>query len=300
MTQILVTGSSGFIGNHLIERLQAIDTTVVGLDRIPGLICRDQIHRDLLDIRHDLKLREQLGTFTHVVHLAAESYVPTSVTDPHRYVENNVVGTMNLIEALASSHNLTRFILVSSCEVYGSTPEPVDETSPTRPASPYAASKLSQEAFCQAAAECYGLPLVTVRLFNNYGPGQQPDRLIPALIRAAATGRIFEMAADGVQTRDWVDVRDVVDALIRLLNADGVHGMTFNVSAENELSVRDVCAMVFRYATTSPRFVHVPPVEGYLVRSVGQSELLRQTIGWRPARSLDHFLQQAVKEAITC
>lgn len=300
MTRVLVTGSAGFVGTHLVERLRADGIDVTGLDRRRHREFRRHIHRDLLEIRGDLRLRERLSSFTHVLHLAAESYVPASLTCPHRYVENNVVGTTNLIEALATSRSLTCFILVSSCEVYGSTKEPVDEWAPARPASPYAASKLGQEAFCQAAARCYGLPLVTVRLFNNYGPGQQPDRLIPSLIRAAVDGTTFMMAADGTQTRDWVDVRDVADALVRLLFANGVRGMTFNVSAENEVSVREMCSMVFEHVPNPPRIECAPPIEGHLHRSVGLSALLRQTTGWRPSHSLDHFLQQAVKEAVAC
>jgi len=292
MTRVLVTGAAGFVGTHVVRRLRADGLDVTGLDRRTGHLPGDFIHRDLLDLPQDSKFREGLRSFTHVVHLAAEAYVPASLTDPDRYVRNNVVGTTNLVEALAGSPHLTRFLLVSSCEVYGTTPEPVDETAALRPASPYAASKLSQEVFCEAAARCYGLPLVIARLFNNYGPGQQPDRLIPSLVRACAEKTDFHMTSDGSQTRDWVDVRDTADALARLLFADGVQGEIYNVCAEEEISVYEVCERVFAHVEGPPEIVRVPPIEGHLRRSAGVGAKLRKATGWNPCGTLDGYLEE--------
>ncbi|GLY76519.1 NAD-dependent epimerase/dehydratase family protein [Actinoallomurus iriomotensis] len=295
MTRVLVTGSAGFIGRHVVARLQSDGLDVTGLDRRTGHISGDFIHKDLLDLRTDFQFQTQLKSFTHVIHLAAEAYVPTSVTHPDRYVQNNVIGTTNLIEALTVAPHLRRFLLVSSCEVYGTTPAPVDESASPRPASPYAASKLSQEAFCQAATQCYGLPLVTARLFNNYGPGQQPDRLIPALIRACSGETDFFLTSDGSQTRDWVYVQDTADALARLLFADDVQGEVYNVCAENEVSVGDICKLVFSHVDTPPKVVRASAVEGHLRRSAGIGAKLRKATGWRPSGSLDGYLEEAFK-----
>ncbi|GAA2293887.1 dTDP-glucose 4,6-dehydratase [Actinomadura luteofluorescens] len=293
MTRVLVTGSSGFIGRHVVTRLQSDGLDVTGLDRRTGHNSGDFIHKDLLDLREDFPLHHRLKSFTHVIHLAAEAYVPTSVTHPDRYVQNNVIGTTNLIEVLAAAPHVTRFLLVSSCEVYGTTSLPVDESAAPRPASPYAASKLSQEAFCQAAARCWGLPLVTARLFNNYGPGQQPDRLIPALIRACTEGTEFSMTSDGSQTRDWVHVRDTADALARLLFADDVQGGIYNVCAENEVSVHEICRLVFSHVEEPPKVVRASAIEGHLRRSAGIGRKLRKATGWTPSGSLDGHLKEA-------
>ncbi|MEV0667402.1 NAD-dependent epimerase/dehydratase family protein [Actinomadura luteofluorescens] len=295
MTRVLVTGSSGFIGRHVVTRLQSDGLDVTGLDRRTGHVSGEFIHKDLLDLREDFQIQDRLKSFTHVIHLAAEAYVPASVTQPDRYVQNNVVGTTNLIEALAAAPHLTRFLLVSSCEVYGTTPVPVDESASPQPASPYAASKLSQEAFCQAAAQCYGLPLVTARLFNNYGPGQQPDRLIPALIRACAEGTDFSMTSDGSQTRDWVHVQDTADAFVRLLFADDVQGNIYNVCAENEVSVHEMCELVFSHVERPPKVVRATAIEGHLRRSAGIGMKLRSATGWCPSGSLDGYLKEAFK-----
>lgn len=298
-TSVVVTGASGFVGGHLAEHLGRGRHNVIGLDRRRPIDGDDFILADLLDLGDNTQALEALRGATHVVHLAAEAYVPLSLVDPHLYVQNNVVATVNLLEALKGSAALERFLLVSSCEVYGTTRARVEESSAPRPASPYAASKLGQEIFCAAAEACQGLPLVTARLFNNYGPRQQENRLIPSILRALETGTTFTMTGDGSQTRDWIDVRDTVDALTRLLFTDGVLGEVFNVSAENEVSVRDVVQLVQTTASEALNPIdRVPSIPGFLRRSTGSSAKLRNLTGWKPTRDIADYIKEATSQKV--
>lgn len=296
MTRVLVTGSAGFVGGHLMERLAADGTPALGLDRVEAPSDVDFLHVDLLDSLESDTLATALRGVTHVVHLAAEAYVPDSVPDPLRYVDNNVVATARFVEALRRSPSIERFVQVSSCEVYGTTLEPVDETAPTDPASPYAASKLAQEAYVQTARHCYGLPVTTVRLFNNYGPRQQDNRLIPSIRRSAASGDPFTMTDGGRQTRDWVDVRDACDALVRLLTASDVVGEVFNVCAEAEFSVSEIVSMSHDFLSAPPPVIEAPGICGALTRSTGWGKKLRTSTGWSPDGALPTFLRSEMAE----
>jgi nucleoside-diphosphate-sugar epimerase len=220
MTTILVTGAAGFVGRHLIDALKrkVPGAVVIGLDRDPEIPPRCD-RRIVCDLTHTrvFQALDVVGPIDRVIHLAAQSFVHFSLKRPDIYVQDNVLATSNLLQALAGQPSLKRFVLVSSCEVYGDTQSPAAETHPLKPRTPYAASKLAQEYFALSAIEHQRLPAVICRLFNNYGAGQQSNRLIPRIMETIRSAREFELIGDGSQKRDWVAVEDTCDALIRLL-----------------------------------------------------------------------------------
>jgi nucleoside-diphosphate-sugar epimerase len=299
MTTVLVTGAAGFVGRHLIDELsrKAPDAQVIGLDRevdIPD--CSRRIVCDLAGAQAFQTL-QAIEPPDYVVHLAAQSDVHFSLIRPDIYIRDNVLATSNLVQALARHTSIKRLLLVSSCEVYGNTSMPAVETHSTRPRTPYAASKLAQEYVALSAIDHQSLPTVVCRLFNNYGRGQQGNRLIPRVMQALRWDRPFELVGDGSQTRDWTAVEDTCDALIRVLFEPRVEvGDIFNIASEevySVLQVLELCESVSGKSLLTNRSVKD---SGHLELSAGNSQKLRSVTGWRNERNLPSFLASIVKE----
>ncbi|UUO03974.1 NAD-dependent epimerase/dehydratase family protein [Mycolicibacterium novocastrense] len=291
--RVLVTGAAGFVGRHFTAsiRKQFADVFVIGLDRNPDMPgCNETIVCDLadVDVLQRLPAAEPLD---YVVHLAAQSYVHYSLQRPDLYIRDNVLATSNLVQALATHRSLRRFLLVSSCEVYGDSVAPSVETDLPRPRTPYAATKLAQEHIALCATEHQQLPTVVCRLFNNYGRGQQGNRLIPRLMQAVRNDRTFEMVGDGNQTRDWIAVEDSVEALLRVLFGSKVsRGEILNVTSGEVFSVLQVVKMC-EAATGRSLLIDKSPKEvGHLQMSAGNASKLRLLTGWEPRRNLQDFI----------
>jgi nucleoside-diphosphate-sugar epimerase len=187
--------------------------------------------------------------------------------------------------------SLKRFLLVSSCEVYGNTEEPATEDNDVKPRTPYAASKLAQEFVALAAIVHQQLPTVVCRLFNNYGRGQQGNRLIPRIMQALENDQPFELIGDGSQTRDWISLEDTCDALIALLvGADVGVGEIYNITSEEAYSVSQVLAMCEATAKKNILINQSGKDLGHLERSAGTADKLRAATGWRKQRDLQSFI----------
>lgn len=301
MTTILVTGAAGFIGRHLIKALsrKVPDAFVIGLDRDAEITaCNRRVVCDLSQTRIFQAL-EALGPIDYVIHLAAQSYVHFSLSRPDIYIQNNILATSNLVQALATQGSLKRFLLVSSCEVYGDTQSPACETDNLKPRTPYAASKLAQEHFVLSAIEHQRLPAVVCRLFNNYGWGQQSNRLIPRIMQALASDRQFELIGDGSQTRDWIAVEDTCDALICVLFEKRVStGAVFNVASEEVYSVMQVLQLCEGASQKQVLIQQSQKDTGHLNMSLGNAERLRSVTGWRRQRDLPGFLAALAEETL--
>ncbi|AGB21753.1 dTDP-D-glucose 4,6-dehydratase [Mycobacterium sp. JS623] len=298
MTTILITGAAGFVGRHFAKALaRAVpEAVLVGLDRdfdMPG--CHQRIVCDLADT-HVFQTLQAVGPIDYVVHLAARSDVHFSLARPDIYIRDNVLATSNLIQALGQHRSIKRFLSVSSCEVYGNTPRPAVETDLPKPRTPYAASKLAQEHIALSAIDHQSIPTVVCRLFNNYGHGQQANRLIPRILQAIHRDEKFELVGDGSQTRDWVSVQDTCDALIRLLFEPKVQlGDIFNISAEEVYSVLQVLELCEASSNRSLLTDRSNKDPGHLEKSSGNGEKLRSVTGWRPRETLRAFLDSVVK-----
>ena len=256
--KVLVTGGAGFIGsNYVAYMLQHFDDEIIVLDKLTYAgdlqnltSCREypNFHFVKGDIC-DSKLLEELFTqyqFQEVVHFAAESHVDNSITGPSAFIETNIVGTFQLLQAayklwmtgpnlLKEAFKNARFLHVSTDEVYGTLGETglfTEETS-YAPNSPYSASKASSDFIVRSYFHTYGLPVVTTNCSNNYGPNQHKEKLIPTIIRKALSGEAIPIYGDGQNVRDWLFVNDHCSGIKKALDK-GLLGDTYNIGGRNE------------------------------------------------------------------
>jgi nucleoside-diphosphate-sugar epimerase len=248
---------------------------------------------------HAFQTIQALESIDYVVHLAAFSDVHFSLIRPDLYVRDNVLATSNLIQAVARHSKIKRFVLVSSCEVYGNTLEPATEAHGFGPRTPYAASKLAQEFMALSSIDHQQLPVVICRLFNNYGQGQQGSRLIPRITSAMRRDGVFTLVGDGSQTRDWVAVEDTCDALIRVLFEPKVAvGDVFNISTHEVLSVLQVLEMCEQLSDRPLLIRRSAKDNGHLEASAGNAEKLRSMTGWAPRRTLRSHLSNLINQTL--
>jgi dTDP-glucose 4,6-dehydratase len=310
--RVLVTGAAGFIGtnfvHHLlggaaraarVERLVAVDLlTYAGnfanlADRAGDPRFRF-VRADIADaaLMADLVRTEAIDT---VVHFAAESHVDRSIVDHGPFLRTNVEGTLALLEAARGVAEIRRFLHVSTDEVYGSITEGrASESWPTRPSSPYAASKAAADAFVQAHAVTHGIPAVITRCSNNYGPYQFPEKLIPLFVTNALDNQPLPLYGDGMNVRDWIHVEDHCAALVHVLGLDSAPGTIFNVSAENAVGNRTITERILALTGRPASLVrYVADRPGHDRRYALDASLLRGT-GWRPERNFDDGLAGTV------
>jgi dTDP-glucose 4,6-dehydratase len=312
--RLLVTGAAGFIGTNFVrhalgvpaeaaaspvERLVAVDlltyagnyANLAGLERDPRLRFE----------RADVAAREEMAALVReeavdsIVHFAAESHVDRSIVDHAPFLRTNVHGTLALLEAARARPGFARFVQVSTDEVYGSVETGhATEAWPTRPSSPYAASKAAADDFVQAYATTHAVPAVITRCSNNYGPYQFPEKLIPLFVTNALDGAPLPLYGDGLNVRDWIHVADHVEALWHVLGLDVTPGEVFNVSAGHEMPNRAVTELILGLVGCSPDLVrYVADRPGHDRRYALDAGKLRAT-GWRPRRSFEQGLAETV------
>lgn len=286
----LITGGQGFVGRHLAAHLHDLGDEVT-----------------VIDIEHDVTNVDDMrdvvtSTSPDVVyHLAAISHVGTSWSDPNAVLKVNVLGTASVLAAARSVPDITT-VLVSSAEVYGVVDEsdlPLRETTPARPATPYAASKLAAEIVAQQSVRGYGQRVVIARAFNHIGPGQAPTFFVPALaqrLRAAHAKGLTSIAVGNLSSRrDFTDVRDVVRAYAALAR-DGQSGEVYNVATGVDYSMHDVADMLRDAVDPSITFDVDPsllrPVDIPVLR--GSADKLTAATGWRPTFTLRDTLRDVL------
>ena len=250
-----MTGGAGFIGSHLAAHLGRAGHQVRVLDNLASAAARGRLpelsrtpHVEFLegDVRDGDACRRAVAGAEYVLHHAAEASVPRSMEDPWECADVNVGGTIRLLEAARAAGTVKRFVFASSSAVYGDTPgSSKHEASQTDPLSPYASSKLAGELFCRNFFRLHGLPTVSLRYFNVYGPGQDPDgdyaAVIPKFLSALVRGETPVVYGDGEQSRDFLYVSDVVEANLRAAAATRpVGGKVFNVGSGQSASLKQV------------------------------------------------------------
>lgn len=294
--RILLTGASGFVGEHVLASTDAGTFAGAEFITLPNIDIRDRpaLERQLAGICLD-----------HVIHLAAQSFVPRSFEDPVGTIEVNLLGTLSLLQALEAQSFSGRFLYVSSGDVYGAVDEaqlPVDENLAPAPRNPYAVSKVAAEQLCLQWHRSNRLDMMIARPFNHIGPGQSRSFVVPALAAqvaavAAGTQPPFITAGDIDVTRDFTDVRDVVAAYARLLAA-GSAGKTYLVGSGIERSVRSILERLLEIAGTRAEVLQDPskfrPAEQR--RMVAHSGLIRQDTGWAPQISWDRTLTDILED----
>ncbi|MGC8558682.1 MAG: NAD-dependent epimerase/dehydratase family protein [Nitrososphaeria archaeon] len=275
--KVLVTGSSGFVGKHLVDALKNEGHSVFGAD------VKDI--RKKVDVRSLVAVEELFRSSNpdRVVHLAALISPPESMVKPIMYIRNNVMGTVNVLEA-SRKFNIKKIIYFSSAAVYGEPQElPLKESSPTVPLNPYGASKLMSENAVEAYSRSYGLEYVIFRPSNIYGVGQNPSYagVMHAFAEAIANGRNPVIFGDGNQTRDFIHITDVVDAVMKALKSD-VRSAVLNLSSGNPATVNLVAELFKRAYGRDIRFIYAPPRNGDIYRSELCNDLIKKTLNWVP------------------
>jgi dTDP-glucose 4,6-dehydratase len=293
--RVLVTGGAGFIPSNFIRHiLQATPYEVVSLDALTYAGSMDNLapvsaherHSFVHgDIRDPELVRKVVADVDVIVNAAAESHVEKSIEEgASEFVTTNVEGTQILLDAIRSTP-VERFILISSSEVYGTAEyAPMDEEHPLNPRSPYAATKAGADRLAYAYYVTYGLPIVIVRPFNNYGPRQHPEKVVPRFITQALDDQPLTIHGDGHASRDWLLVDDHAEAIETLIEADldVVVGEVINIATGIDISVTDIADQVLATLGRDPTLrTHVEERPGQVDRHIGSTEKAERLLGWK-------------------
>jgi dTDP-glucose 4,6-dehydratase len=306
--RVLVTGGAGFIPSNFIRHLLAkTPYEVVSLDALtyagnPENLADVMAHERLSfvhgDIRDERLVREVVAEVDVIVNAAAESHVEKSIAEGgSEFVTTNVEGTQILLDAIRATP-VERFILISSSEVYGTAEcDPMDEGHPLNPRSPYAGTKAGADRLAYSYWATYGLPIVIVRPFNNYGPRQHPEKVIPRFITQALCDEPVTIHGDGRASRDWLYVDDDAEAIEAIIEApiDRVSGEVLNVATGLDISVLDIAELVLSLlGKPSSLRVHVEERPGQVRRHIGSTDKIAQLCGWRARTSFEEGLARTV------
>jgi UDP-glucose 4-epimerase len=305
--RVLVTGGAGFIGSHVVDKLvgSSYDVRVVDnlsegrLSNIEGHLKNGRVRFFEGDVRDAELVGECVRGVDAVVHLAAVTSVPFSVENPSVTFDNNVNGTLNLLDACTRAR-VKRFVFVSSCSVYGEPSYlPVDEKHPTFPLSPYAASKLEGEESCKNHQERHGLPTVVLRLFNVYGPRQRLNAysgVITQFLDRVRKHMPLVIFGDGSQTRDFVHVWDVAEAALRALETERAEGEVFNVGSGRATSVNSLAKSVIDLTGANVDVVYEKPRVGDIKASFADISKAKKQLGYKPIVPLEKGLGGLVEQ----
>nr|MBC7245419.1 NAD-dependent epimerase/dehydratase family protein [Chloroflexota bacterium] len=301
--KFLVTGGAGFIGSALVNRLVEQGHHVRVLDDLSAgdrnrLDPRAVFTRG--DIRDIPKLWTLLKGVDCVYHLAARVSVPESILYPVEYNEVNVGGTVSLMTAVRDAR-VKRVVFTSSGAAYGEQAEqPVRETATLRPQSPYAVSKMAAEGYVLALGALWGIETVILRVFNAYGPGQTipPTHapVIPKFLKQILTGGSLVIYSDGKQSRDFVYVSDVVDALIAAAKASNIDRMVINVGSGQEVTINALVRAIERVTGRTAHCLYNEAESGGVSRLVADVALAREKLDFRPKVDLETGLKRILKE----
>lgn len=296
--RFLITGAAGFLGSALANRLAREGHTVRGLD---DLSTGDPaaLSAEVNFLRGDVNDRPKLWTLLQdidcVYHLAARVSVPESMLYPREYNLVNVGGTVTLMEAMRDA-GVKRVVFVSSGAIYGDQAvQPVTETTPPNPRSPYAVSKLSAEYYVRTVGSLWGIESVCLRVFNAYGPGQHIPPVhapvIPNFLRQASQNGTLVLQGDGLQTRDYVYVDDVINAMVSAASAPGLNQQIINVGSGREVNVRELARMAQEVTGGKPEIVYNTRADRGPSRLWADISLARQLLGYEPLTPLEMGLQ---------
>ncbi|MEL6806790.1 MAG: dTDP-glucose 4,6-dehydratase [Pseudomonadota bacterium] len=320
--KLLVTGGAGFIGSAVVRHAVAAGHHVVNLDALTYAACLENVapvanEPNYTFVEADIRDRPALDAILHthkpdaVMHLAAESHVDRSIDGPGTFVDTNVMGTFQLLEAARSFWEQAsrpadfRFHHISTDEVFGSLGPTgmFTEDTPYDPRSPYSASKAASDHLVRAWGETYGLPVILTNCSNNYGPYHFPEKLIPVIILNALAGKPLPIYGDGSNVRDWLFVEDHADALL-LVVQKGEVGRSYNIGGENERSnlelVKTLCGIIDEVrpkasGSYSDQITFVTDRPGHDARYAIDPTRIRTELGWSPSVTVEDGLRRTVQ-----
>jgi dTDP-glucose 4,6-dehydratase len=303
-----VTGGAGFISSNFIRHLLAhtphevvsLDalTYAGNLENLADVLSHERLSFVEGDIRDSRLVREIVAGVDVIVNAAAESHVEKSIEEgASEFVTTNVEGTQILLDAIRETP-VERFILISSSEVYGTAESaPMDEEHPLNPRSPYAATKAGGDRLAYSYYVTYGLPVVIVRPFNNYGPRQHPEKVIPRFVTQALADRPLTIHGDGHASRDWLFVDDDAEAIESIIEApiDRVAGEVLNIATGVDIPVAEIADRVLDLLGKPASLkVHVEERLGQVDRHIGSTEKIAELTGWRARTAFDAGLERTV------
>jgi nucleoside-diphosphate-sugar epimerase len=301
----LVTGGAGFIGSHIVRALleqgahvRVLDNLSTGKrENLDGLKGNLEIIEG--DLRDASRVTEAVRGVSVIFHEAAFVSVPQSMDEPQDCFDINVTGTSMLFEA-ARKAGTRRVVFATSAAVYGdSTDMPLNEETPLRPLSPYAASKRVDEIYGQLYTNSFGLDVVALRYFNVYGPRQRPDSqyaaAVPIFIQRMLDGKPVTVFGDGGQTRDLINVRDVVQANLIAAQHPSAPGQIFNICTGIETRILDLLEVLFDLFPNVPQPIFAEPRAGDIYRSIGNPQKAADMMEFRAQVSLAVGLKEAVE-----
>ena len=308
-SNILITGADGFIGSHLTEHLVNEGYKVRAfvyynsfnsngwLDSIPSEI-KNKIELFSGDIRDPNGVREAMKGIDIVFHLAALIAIPFSYHSPDSYIDTNVKGTLNILQA-ARDNNVSRVIVTSTSEVYGTAQfVPITELHPKQPQSPYSASKIGADSIAESFYRSFNLPVTIVRPFNTYGPRQSARAVIPTIITQLLNGAEEIKLGDITPTRDLLYVKDTVNGFLKIAECDKLIGQEVNIATQSEIPVGDIAQLLIDKINPKAKIItdtiRIRPGKSEVFRLFGSNEKLKSFTNWEQKYSLEEGLNKTI------
>ena len=306
--QVLVTGADGFIGSHLTELLVKKGYKVRALSYynsfnnwgwLEEIDCLDEIEVITGDIRDPFFCKKLVKDIDIVFHLAALIAIPFSYTAPNLYVETNIQGTLNLLQA-SLENNVKRFIHTSTSEVYGTAKYvPIDESHPLQPQSPYSASKIGADSIALSFYYSFDLPVTIARPFNTYGPRQSARAVIPTIITQILNNEKQIKLGDVSPTRDFNYVIDTCEGFIALANSKKSIGEVVNICSNYEISIKDTLELIKKITKSEVEFIvdkqRLRPKNSEVYRLFGDNSKIKQLTSWRPKYTIEKGLEKTIE-----
>jgi len=309
MKKVLVTGADGFIGSHLVEALATEGFNVrafVFYNSFNSWGWLDSLSDDVSkgievfsgDIRDPYAVRKAAEGCRYIFHLAALISIPYSYHSPDSYIETNIKGTLNVLQA-ARETEVERILITSTSEVYGTARYvPIDEKHPKQGQSPYSASKIAADSLAESFHKSFGLPIVIIRPFNTYGPRQSARAVIPTIITQLLSGNEEIRLGSLSPTRDLIYVKDTVEGFIKLSDADNAIGEEINIATQREISIGELAKELILKINPEARIVkdeeRIRPEKSEVERLLGSNKKLKTISGWTPKYSLNDGLAETI------
>lgn len=310
MTKVLITGADGFIGSHLTEELvrQGYDVRAFSyynsfnswgwLDSLPNEIMSN-VEVFTGDIRDPYGVKESAKGVDHVYHLAALIAIPFSYHSPDTYVDTNIKGTLNVLQA-ARELEISRLLITSTSEVYGTAQYvPIDEKHPFQGQSPYSATKIGSDRLAESFYRSFNLPISIVRPFNTYGPRQSARAVIPTIITQLLCGKEEIELGSLSPTRDFNFVKDTANGFIEIAKSDKTVGEEINIATQREISIGQLAEELIRQINPKAKIVcddqRLRPEKSEVNRLLGSNEKIMRLTQWKPKYSFEEGLSETIE-----
>ncbi|MBV6478180.1 MAG: dTDP-glucose 4,6-dehydratase [Ignavibacteria bacterium] len=310
MEKVLVTGADGFIGSHLVEKLIKEEYKVRAfvfynsfnswgwIDSLSAEI-KNKIEIFSGDVRDPNGVYESMKGVDAVFHLAALIGIPFSYHSPDSYVDTNIKGTLNILQAARRLSTIKRVFITSTSEVYGTAQfVPITEVHPFQGQSPYSATKISADRIAESFYRSFDLPVTIVRPFNTFGPRQSARAIIPSIIIQALSGKSKIKLGDITPTRDMVYISDTIDGFVEIFKSNKTIGEEINIATQTELSVNEIAGEIFMQMKLNCEIEtdneRIRPDKSEIKRLLGSNEKLKKLTSWKQKVSFEEGIRKTI------